>query len=132
MPTCINKRSARTSAFSSGAIVLLALFPMTSHADVKYPTKEQLQGIRDVCSGGTVYKIDGQLDVALEAWRLKPGAKGNLHGAIDDLAAIMEKIRDGRDGQLFKAYLDCVKNLIEDYLRDNSTPNTQTPAKPTT
>lgn len=105
---------------------------MTSHADVKYPTKEQLQGIRDVCSGGTVYKIDGQLDVALEAWRLKPGAKGNLHGAIDDLAAIMEKIRDGRDGQLFKAYLDCVKNLIEDYLRDNSTPNTQTPAKPTT
>jgi hypothetical protein len=132
MPTRFNPPTARKSSVCSKVIFILPFMPLVTHADVKYPTKEQLQGIRDVCSGGTVHKIDGQLDAALEAWRLKPGAQGNLHLAIDDLAAIMEKIRDDRDGQLFKAYLDCVQNLIEQYLHDSSTPKSQTPTKPNT
>jgi hypothetical protein len=112
---------------SAFALALLCSSRPANSADVKYPTEADLRGFQTACAGGNVKEVKGQLDGALKAWRLNPGAQLGVDGAIRDLGAIIEKIKSGSDGNLYESYVNCVQKLIQGHLQHVNAAN-PTPA----
>jgi len=102
----------------------LAFFTLTANADVKYPTEADIRGFESLCAGGITMETKAHLNAALQAWRLKPGAEGDLNVVVKDLGAVMEKIKQSSDAPLYLAYVGCVQNLVLNYLHAaNSAPD---------
>jgi hypothetical protein len=104
-------------ALTSSVALVLLFGSLRAHADIKYPTEQDLRGFQTVCAGGNVKEIKGNLDAALQTWRLKPGAAVHVDGAIKDLGAVLEKVKSGDDSKLYDTYVDCVRTLILSYLQ---------------
>jgi hypothetical protein len=102
---------------ASAALALLCIAAPATAADIQYPTEKDLRGFQTTCAGGTVKEAKGNFEGALKTWRLNPGAQINVAGAIRDLGAIIEKIKDGSDSRLYESYVDCVQTLILSYLQ---------------
>jgi hypothetical protein len=90
---------------------------LSAHADIKYPSVEDLRGFQTVCAGGSVKEINAHLDGALQTWRLKPGARLAVNAELKDVGAVIEKMKSSEDSKLYEAYAECVEKLILNYLQ---------------
>jgi hypothetical protein len=113
-----------------GASVIVALLSnsRSAFADIQYPSKGDLHEFQSVCAGGNVTLAKGQLDGALETWRLRPGAHVNLDVVIKDLGGVIEKVKvDSNGSKIYETYANCVQNLILNYLKMANTPSSSRP-----
>ena len=104
----------------AAAALILAFSAITAHADVKYPTEADVRGFQSLCAGGMTKDTEAHVTAAVQAWRLKPGVDANMSLVVRDLGAVMEKIKQSSDAPLYLAYVDCVQNVILNYLHANN------------
>jgi len=100
---------------AAGTLVLV-FSAITANADVKYPTETDVRGFQSLCAGGITKDTEAHVHAAVQAWRLKPGVDADMSLVVRDLGAVMEKIKQSSDAPLYLAYVDCVQNLILNYL----------------
>jgi hypothetical protein len=98
-------------------------------AEVRYPTDEELQGIRKTCAGGDVESADANISAALTRWKLMPGAAAGVSAAKSNLGALMDKVTASAAGnQLYETYVRCVHGLVEMHLVKANPPPAAKPA----
>lgn len=101
-----------------------------AHADVNFPSDTELKSMRDLCAGGDVQAIEGNVSAALATFRRMPGASLSVDAARKGVAAVMEKVNASIPGTaLYRDYVTCVQNLVDKYLARQAQQPPPTPAK---
>ena len=84
--------SRRSASICVPLAAVLACHTSAAAADTLTFPSHDTSPIRALCGAGRVMKVKGDLDAALNAWRLKPGVHADLNAIKSDVAAIVEKI----------------------------------------
>lgn len=82
------------------------------------PSKEEIQGLKDLCGGGDVQvvQVSGNLDAAISSWK-KASAGAEVSVAKKNLAGVIAQVKnDSNLAAVTRVYVDCVSDNLQKFL----------------
>lgn len=91
-----------------------------SSPSLSLPNEDDIRGIQTLCGAGTVQSasVKGDLDAAIKNWK-NASANVNIEVAKKNLTGALTQIKnDANLAPVYKIYIDCVRDTINQFLED--------------
>jgi hypothetical protein len=102
--------------------IFFSIFPVLVASGATLPTEEEVKGLQTLCGAGNIDSVTfkTKVDAAIKSWRELSAnadvgvAKSNLTGVLGSLD------KDAEVQPLYKLYLDCVKDSLQQFLAQHA------------
>jgi hypothetical protein len=101
-------------------VAITLIFSSISQAKTIFPTESDLHGIKDLCGAGSIDSVSAkvQVDAAIQSWK-EASAGAEVSAAKKELTGALGNLKDDAHvGEVFKIYVTCVKDTIQQFMDD--------------